>query len=99
MAQVTLSIAGRQHVVLCREGEESHLQRLATLLDGFAETAQRAAGGNPERTLLYIALMAADRLDELETNPAQGVSPHVLDRVADRLEAIAATLEDESANA
>lgn len=99
MAQLTLSIAGRGHTVACRDGEESHLLRLAALLDGYSETALRASGGAADRAMLYIALMAADRIDELETNPASGVSPHVLDRVADKLEAIASALEDEGTSA
>jgi cell division protein ZapA len=94
MGQVTLRIAGREHQVACRDGEEHHLTRLGALLERHAETAVRAAGGNPERILLLIALILADRLDELERNPAQGVSPLVLELVADRLEALAVALEE-----
>jgi cell division protein ZapA len=96
MAEVTLNIAGRDYVVSCRDGEEIHLQRLGSLLDKHSATAMHASGGiNSERTMLYIALILADLLDEAERNPPQGVSPVLLDNIADRLEAVAAALEED----
>jgi cell division protein ZapA len=100
MADVTLNIAGRGYSVSCRDGEEPHLQRLAAMLDKHAQTALHASGGlNSERTLLYIALILADLLDEAERNPPSGVSPVLLDNIADRLEAVAAALEEDTAAA
>lgn len=99
MGQVTLTIAGRAHSVACRDGEELHLERLGALLNRHADTAQRAAGGSAERTLVLLALILADQLDEAERNPSSGVSPVLLENLADRLEAVAATLEDQGANA
>lgn len=96
MAEVTLNVAGRSYTVGCRDGEEPHLQRLASLLDKHSETASRASGGlNSERTLLYIALILADQLDEAERNPPSGVSPVLLENIADRLAAVAELLEAE----
>jgi cell division protein ZapA len=95
MAQVSFEIAGRPYAVGCREGEEPHLRALAKRLDTLAPTATRASGGlNHERTLLYIALMLADQVADLERSPAQGVPTHLLDRLAERLEAVAAALEE-----
>ncbi len=95
MGQVTLTIAGRAHNIACRDGEELHLERLGQLLDKHADTAQRASGGvSGERTLLFLALILADLLDEAERNPSSGVSPVLLDNLADRLEAVATALED-----
>lgn len=99
MGQITLTIAGRGHSVTCRDGEELHLQRLADLLNRHADTAQRAAGANSERTLLFLALIVADQLDEAERHPSSGVSPVLLENLADRLEAVAAALEDKAINA
>ncbi|MBX3564698.1 MAG: cell division protein ZapA [Sphingomonas sp.] len=94
MADVSLSIAGRSYSVAARDGEESHLRHLETILQKHAATALRASGGlNAERTLVYLALILADLIDEGERNPPAGVSPVLLDRVADRLEAVAALLE------
>jgi cell division protein ZapA len=100
MAEVTLSLAGRPYTVACRDGEEPHLQRLETLMARHAETANRASGGlSGERALLYLALILADLLDEAERNPPSGVSPVLLDNIADRLEAVAAALEEDAASA
>src|SRR3546814_2769322 len=62
MAEVTLTIGDRAHVVACRDGEEAQFRHLGTLLDERWEVASRASGnmGN-ERTMLFVALMLADR--------------------------------------
>ncbi len=99
MGQITLTLAGRAHSLACRDGEELHLERLGALINRHAETAQRAAGGSAERTLLFLSLLLADQLDEAERNPPGGVSPVLLENLADRLEAVAATLEDQGTNA
>lgn len=100
MAGVTLSIAGRDYQVACRDGEEPHLKRLGDILQSHADTARQASGGiNSERTMLYIALILADLLDEAERNPPSGVSPVLLENLADRLEAVAAALEEDAAAA
>ena len=96
MADVILTIAGRDYSVSCRDGEEPHLRRLGAMLQRHAATASHASGGlNSERTMLYIALILADQLDETERNPPTGVSPVLLDNIADRLEAVAAALEED----
>ncbi|WP_109806646.1 cell division protein ZapA [Sphingosinithalassobacter portus] len=98
MAEVSLSLAGRSYSVACRDGEEPHLRRLESLMAGHAETAQRASGGlSSERTLLYLSLILADLLDEAQRNPPSGVSPILLENLADRLEAVAAALEEDPA--
>jgi cell division protein ZapA len=98
VGQVTLTVAGRSHTIACRDGEEVHLERLERMLNQHAETALHASGGlSGERTMLFLALILADLLDEAERNPPGGVSPVVLDNLADRLEAVAAALEDQPA--
>lgn len=100
MAQVKLTLAGRNHTIACRDGEELHLQRLGEILDQHSETALRASGGlSSERTLVYLALILADLLDEAERNPPGGVSSVLLENLAHRLEAVAATLEDSGTSA
>ena len=98
MAEVTITVAGRSHTIATRDGEESHMRRLEAILQKHAETAQRASGGlSIERTLVYLALILADLLDEAERNPSEGVSPVLLERIADRLEAVATALEEDAA--
>src|SRR3546814_14871487 len=70
MAEVTLTIGDRAHVVACRDGEEAQFRHLGTLLDERWEVASRASGnmGN-ERTMLFVALMLAAALDEARRQP------------------------------
>ncbi|MAX00939.1 MAG: cell division protein ZapA [Sphingomonas sp.] len=98
MAEVALEIAGRNHIIACRDGEEPHLRALAERLGRHSAAALHASGGGPpERTMLLLALMMADEVVEMERNPPQGLSPELLDRIADRLESVASALEDDDA--
>ncbi|MES2753055.1 MAG: cell division protein ZapA [Pseudomonadota bacterium] len=100
MADVALSIGGRSHVVACRDGEEAHLRHLAATLDRHHATAERASGGiSGERTMLLLALILADQLDEAAKRPAGEQADAALARVADQLEAVAAALEETAPNA
>ena len=102
MAQVTLQIGGRSHTVACRDGEEARLRTLGTMLDERWAVAARAGGGmGGERAMLFLALMLADDLDEAQTRPAAdgAASEAMLQRVADRLERLADTLEQAPASA
>ena len=100
MAEVSITVASRSYAVSCREGEEPHIARLEGILAKHADTAHRASGGlNQERTLVYLALILADLLDEAERNPPGGISPVLLDHIADRLEAVATALEEDAAAA
>lgn len=97
MADVDITVAGRSYTVAAREGDELHLRHLEAILQRHSDTALRASGGlNAERTLVYLALILADLLDETERNPPEGVSPMLLERIADRLEAVAAALEEDA---
>jgi cell division protein ZapA len=96
MAEVTLTIGGRAHQVVCRDGEEMQVERLGRMLDQRWADADRAAGGlSVERAMLFVALMLADDLQEAQRNPA--AAPTLPPGLADRLEAIAATLEESAA--
>ena len=73
MADVTLTIGDRRHTVACRDGEEAQLRKLGELLDKHWSTAARATRGlNGERTMLFVALMLADQLDEAQRRPPEG---------------------------
>lgn len=94
-----LSIGGRGHMVACRDGEEARVGVLAAMLDERWPAAARAGGGSTERAMLFVALMLADDLDEARRAPPApgpvpgGASEDALARIADRLEALAYTLE------
>lgn len=100
MADVSLTIGDRRHTVACREGEEPQLRKLGEMLDKHWATAARASGGlNGERTMLFVALMLADQLDEVERRPPEGAGGALLDKAAERLESLAAALEKSAPNA
>ena len=100
MADIDLTIAGRTYSVAAREGDEPHLRHLESILQEHAGAAQRASGGlNAERTLVYLSLILADLVDDVQRNPPEGVSPVLLERIADRLEAVATALEEDAAEA
>lgn len=96
MADVTLNVGGRPHLVACRDGEEARVRHLGAMLDERWPVAQRAAAGiGGERAMLFVALMLADDLDEAAVQPAAGaaVSEPSLARIAERLENLADALE------
>lgn len=101
MAEVLLRVAGRVHLVACRDGEEHELEALGARLEKHADIASRAAGAQGgERTMLFIALMLADELSEAEQRPSgNGAPPAALERIAERLESIAELLEKPASDA
>ena len=80
MADVTLSIGGRQYTVSCRDGEEDHLRAIGALVDGKTADAKAAVGeGMGEtRQLLFAALLLADEVKDLR---GRVLEPQDLDRL------------------
>lgn len=95
MANVTLTIGGRQFTVACADGEEAHVARLGRAIDAKASAAPGASGQGETRMLLFAALLLADDLHERDREAA----PLPLDdadrlvTIAERLEALAIRLE------
>jgi cell division protein ZapA len=103
-----LNIAGRTYQVACREGEEDNLRAAARLVDGKSREALAGLGTLSEaRQFLFASLLLADQLIEKKPDEATPDAPSVPDpqlvlraeALADRLESLAATLENEAANA
>lgn len=100
MGDVTLSIGGRSHLLQCRDGQEEAFRRLGEKLDAVWPQASRAAGATTgERPMLFVALLLADQLEEVDNRPVADTDPIVLERIADRLEALAEALEQDAPNA
>lgn len=102
MAEVAIEIAGRAHKVMCRDGEEAHIRRMALIVDGKAREAGRGLGTvNETRLLLFAALLLADELVELRDAAAvagagagSGAAlAETLEQLAGRLETLRAGLE------
>ncbi len=67
MAQVTLRINGYAYTVGCQDGEEEHLQHMASEVERRIEGIKGAIGQSGEsRMLVMAALMMADDLFETE---------------------------------
>ena len=108
-----LNIAGRTYQVACREGEEENLRAAARLVDGKSREALAGLGTLSEaRQFLFASLLLADQLIDnkpqasSESAPAAPLAPPTPDpqlilraeALADRLESLAMTLENEAAN-
>src|SRR5438128_6499155 len=107
---IDLSIAGRTYQVACREGEEDNLRAAARLVDGKSREALAGLGTLSEaRQFLFASLLLADQLIDKGPETAAPASPPppsaaarpdpavVLraEALADRLESLAMTLENE----
>lgn len=68
MAEVSISIANRQYLLGCGDGEEAGLTACAQKMDGLAQAIQRRMSQPiPEaRLLVMIGLMLADELADTE---------------------------------
>ena len=104
MAQVDLFIAGRNYQIACREGEEENLKAAARLVDAKSREALSGLGTLSEsRQLLFASLLLADQIVDNQ----RGVAPAPTDSIiaervaafAERLEALAGSLENEATNA
>jgi cell division protein ZapA len=106
MAEVRLSIANREYIVTCNDGEEERLQTLGAMVDEQARAAGGATGNlNESRLLLFSALLLADKLHDGSASNAGGVSrssddaaleqaAQAIERLAERLEKLATQLEN-----
>ena len=104
---IDLSIAGRTYQVACREGEEENLRAAARLVDGKSREAIAGLGTLSEaRQFLFASLLLADQLVDNRPEAAAPPAPAIPDpalilraeALADRLESLAMTLENEAAN-
>ena len=95
MSNVTLEIAGRKFTVACAAGEEAHIEDLGRIIDGKIKDIPGLASQSEARCLLYAALLLADENHELTGESTQ--QPDIatpLERMAERLEQLAAKLEE-----
>jgi cell division protein ZapA len=106
MATVEVEIAARRYSVACRDGEEEHLRSVAAIVDRKADEATGALGPMAEaRHLFYASLLLADELKErregggtpVAAEPDPAVA-NALERLAERVEALAARLEKTAGN-
>lgn len=71
MPQVNVTIAGKAYRMACGEGEEAHLEGLASLYDGKIDEMRQAFGEIGDMRLhVMAALMVADEVSELKQRVA-----------------------------
>ena len=107
MAEIDVFIAGRTYKVACRDGEEDSLRQAASLVDAKSREALAGLGTLSEaRQLLFASLLLADEMVDGGKSsgsiPAPQIDPALADRaerITDRLESLASTLETEAARA
>ena len=113
MSNVHFTISGRQYIVACGDGEETHIAELGALIDEKAASNPSLRNQGEPRMLLFTALMLADELHEArrelgqlrkqaQDEPAGDMVPmaqvgEAMDHIARRLEAVAGYLEKPAA--
>ncbi|WP_428377494.1 cell division protein ZapA [Lichenicoccus sp.] len=66
MAQVTIRINGYAYAVGCEDGQEQHLQQMASQVDRRVERIKAIGGQSGEaRLLALVALLMADELHDM----------------------------------
>ena len=108
MPQVTVQINDRGYQIACDEGQEAHLARLGNYIDNRVRELVAAVGQvGDSRLLVMVALLLADELSDAyaelkvaRTNDGAAARfdreenlAVVLESVAQRIETIAETLE------
>lgn len=107
MAQVTVSVNGRDYTISCDDGDEEHVAELASYLDERVGELTGTVGQVGEaRLLLMASLLIADELaeayheiDDLKSNgdrdaaEADNGPAKALEELAARVETVAASLE------
>ena len=103
MAEIDVFIAGRAYKVACRDGEEDSLRKAASLVDAKSREALSGLGTLSEaRQLLFASLLLADEMVDdgrVTVTPPPVADPALAERaekIADRLESLAAALEAEA---
>ena len=102
MAEIDIIIAGRPYKVACRDGEEETLKQAARLVDAKSREALAGLGTLSEaRQLLFAGLLLADQLIDQKPEAAAPSQPDPelasrAERIAQRLESLADSLEDEA---
>jgi cell division protein ZapA len=105
MGAITVNIAGREYSLACRDGEEPRLLQLASHLRSKADELTGSLGQMSEpRLLLMTGILVADELFDLRAGtapPAPSNAPVVdaLERLAQRVEKLAESLETAAAEA
>ena len=104
MPQVEVNINNRRYSIACDTGEEEHLKQLAQYVDGRVKELVGSVGQvGDQRLLVMTSLLVADELAEAYAKLSNSSAEQreaddertvaLMEKMADRVEAIAAALE------
>lgn len=73
MAEVNISINGKQYGIACDDGQEQRVTDLANFVDGrLKEIAAAGAGANDSHLLVLTSIVMADELFDARDNASNG---------------------------
>lgn len=100
MGQVTIRVNGYGHTIGCKDGEEQHVQELASQIEAKTRLIRGMGGQFSEsRMLLHVCLLLADEAGDMRAEMARmaatggGGAAATEPRLADRLTRIAERIE------
>ena len=95
MSEVKLQVGGRIHTVSVADGQEESLRQLAAMVDAKIAGMGTNVSSNEAKNLLFAAILLADELADAKKKLAHPPDPGIeAAALADRLERLAATLEN-----
>lgn len=101
MAQVTVEINTREYDIACDNGQEEHLERLATFVDKRVGELIASVGQiGDARLLVMVSLLIADELADAYADLAKlkgensAMDEQGADRIAAKLDTLAARIEN-----
>lgn len=78
MAEVKISMNGRQYGIACDDGQEQRVMDLANFVDSrLKEIAAAGAGTNDSHLLVLTSIMMADEMFEMRDQAANANRPHL----------------------
>ena len=94
MAQVTITVNGRDYPIACDDGEEQQVMQLADKINGYVDQVVGSVGQmGQSHLILMVALLLADELEEIRAGGASAEAADFIDGLETRLAGIAERLE------
>ena len=96
MAQITLTVNGRDYVIGCAAGQEQHLRAVAREVAERVDSLARSVGQVGEaRLLLMAALLLADALAEARADVERttAANAEIVEALTTRLDVLATRVE------
>ena len=102
MGQISISVNNKAYDIACGDGEEEHVQKLASYLDEQVQSIRRAAGSVDEARLLIMAgLTVCDQLansyakiDDLSVEYENAIPAITAEHLCEQMEKMAQQMED-----